>query len=60
MTQRILVVDDAPDMRQLISQALEEHSFATLTAPDGNTALDLARHERPANCAANQVSQLLC
>lgn len=44
---RILVVDDDPQLRQVIRQALEEDGLAVETAADGRQALDQATRRRP-------------
>jgi two-component system response regulator MprA len=38
----VLVVDDDPDIRVLLSDLLATEGYAVLTAPDGLAALDLA------------------
>jgi CheY-like chemotaxis protein len=44
----ILVVDDDPTIVRLLTLALEQDGFRVVTANDGETALRLARLERPA------------
>lgn len=44
---KILVVDDDPQLRDLVSLALTRASFDTLTAADGRQALIHAARERP-------------
>jgi DNA-binding response OmpR family regulator len=39
MTTRILVVDDSPTIRKVVSGLLERHGFETLQAADGQSAL---------------------
>lgn len=46
MTQ-ILIVDDQPEIRRLLSITLEK-SFEILESEDGQTALEMARQYRPA------------
>lgn len=41
MTKTILVVDDDPAQRRLLQAAVERHGFRTLTAGDGQAALDM-------------------
>jgi DNA-binding response OmpR family regulator len=41
MTERILVVDDSPTIRKVVSAILDRGGFATLTAADGIEALDV-------------------
>ena len=43
----ILVVEDEPDIRELVRLHLEREGFAVAEAADGRQALDLARTERP-------------
>ncbi len=44
----ILVVDDEPDIRNLVALHLRKEGHRVLTASDGNQALRLARERRPA------------
>jgi two-component system alkaline phosphatase synthesis response regulator PhoP len=46
--QRILVVDDDPDITRLLRAYLEQSGFTVLSAADGASALQLLRTERPA------------
>jgi len=43
----VLVVDDEPAIRLVCRLNLRTAGFETIEAPDGETALDLARSERP-------------
>jgi DNA-binding response OmpR family regulator len=43
----VLVVDDDPQVRQVIQWALEDEGFAVLTAGDGRAALGVIRDQRP-------------
>lgn len=43
----ILLVDDDPDIVQLLKMTLEPEGFRLLSASDGDTALAIARAERP-------------
>jgi two-component system alkaline phosphatase synthesis response regulator PhoP len=43
----ILIADDDQDVMSVIVETLEPEGYRVLTASDGNTALDLARKERP-------------
>jgi two-component system OmpR family response regulator len=45
--RRVLVVDDEPDIRDLVQVALRFHGFAPVAAATGARALHLARHDRP-------------
>jgi DNA-binding response OmpR family regulator len=47
MPQLILVVDDEPKVARLARDYLEKNGFRVLTAGDGQSALTVARHERP-------------
>jgi DNA-binding response OmpR family regulator len=44
---KVLIADDQPTMRQLVRLTLESGHFEILEAPDGDTALALARRELP-------------
>ena len=46
-TQRLLVVDDDPEIVRLIRAYLEKAGFEVLTAHNGNTALHILRREKP-------------
>jgi twitching motility two-component system response regulator PilH len=43
----VLIVDDSPTDRHVISRALEGHGFEILVASDGEEALVLAESRRP-------------
>ncbi len=45
--QTILVVDDTPNLRQLLSSYLSQEGYRVLTAVDGREALFIARQEKP-------------
>jgi DNA-binding response OmpR family regulator len=47
MTQLILVVDDEPKVARLARDYLEKNGFRVLTAADGQSALTIARREKP-------------
>ncbi len=47
-TQQILVVDDDHDIVRLVRAYLEKAGYRVLTAYDGETALHILRHDRPA------------
>jgi DNA-binding response OmpR family regulator len=43
----ILIVDDAPNILELLRLYLEDAGYRTVAATDGPTALDLHRREQP-------------
>lgn len=45
--QRVLVVDDSPTERQVLSDFLTKQGMAVLTAEDGEQAVACARTEQP-------------
>ena len=45
--QRILLVDDDPNISHLVKLYLEKEGFAVIEAARGDTALDLFRKETP-------------
>jgi two-component system alkaline phosphatase synthesis response regulator PhoP len=47
MSQRILVVDDDPQIVRLLRASLEQAGFQVFVATDGETALHMLRRERP-------------
>ena len=47
MSQLILVVDDEPKVVRLTRDYLEKNGFRVITAGDGQSALTIARHEKP-------------
>lgn len=48
LSERILIVDDEPDLCRLLVVNLEEMGFATITAETGGAGLAAAARERPA------------
>jgi DNA-binding response OmpR family regulator len=44
---KIMVVDDDPDLRQVLSLRLRANNFDTINACDGYSAIALAQKERP-------------
>ena len=44
---RVLVVDDEPNIVELLTVSLKFQGFAVMTANDGNEALKIAREFRP-------------
>ena len=47
MTEKILVVEDSDDTREMMARLLELESFAVITAEDGRAGLKLAASECP-------------
>lgn len=47
MAKKILIVDDEPGVRKILSLRLEGKGYAVLTANDGVEAVQLARQENP-------------
>ncbi|MCA1564422.1 MAG: response regulator [Acidobacteria bacterium] len=47
MNYRILVVEDAPDTRELLRLLFEAEGYAVLTAGDGLSAVEMALRELP-------------
>lgn len=47
MKERILIVDDEPHIRRILTFLLQQRGYETLTAADGVEALDVARTELP-------------
>ena len=45
MSRRVLIIEDEPAMRLLLQDFLETVGYEVLTAPDGQTALDIADRE---------------
>ena len=48
MPDEILVVDDDPDSRRVTAESLIRAGHATALAADGDEALAIAEHDRPA------------
>lgn len=48
MSESILIVDDEPDLLEMVEFNLEKAGFRVLTAATGSQALSVARAERPA------------
>ena len=44
---KILVIDDDPQVRELLSRVLEREGYDTCVAADGAEGLDVAREQRP-------------
>lgn len=47
MSQKILVVDDSDDTREMMSKLLEMEAFTVITAEDGRAGLSVAAAELP-------------
>lgn len=45
--KRILIVDDEPDVVSYLEMLLQDQGYETVSAEDGNEALEAARRERP-------------
>ena len=41
MSTRILVVDDSPTIRKVVSSILDDQGYETITAENGEDALDM-------------------
>ncbi|HDQ44066.1 MAG TPA: response regulator [bacterium] len=48
MSAKILIVDDDPGIRRLLSKFLEREGFITLQAEDGLEGVEMAKKEEPA------------
>lgn len=46
-TQTVLLIDDEPELRNLVSQRLEHAGYRVLTAPDGPAGLMVAKTQHP-------------
>ena len=47
MEKKILIVEDEPDIREAISEAVAEAGFSVITAENGATGIELALAEHP-------------
>ena len=47
MAKKILIVDDEPDVVSYLEMILQDNGYETLTAANGNEALELVRSEKP-------------
>lgn len=47
MDKRILIVEDEPDIREAMAEAIEQAGFEALTAENGNVGLTKALAEKP-------------
>lgn len=46
-SKKILIVDDEPDVASLLNLMLKSKGYETITAGDGQEALEKARNEKP-------------
>ena len=51
MAKRILVVDDEPDIRRLVAEALEVTGYDVHTAANGGEAVRTAASISPTSCS---------
>ncbi|MBP6986140.1 MAG: sigma-54-dependent Fis family transcriptional regulator [Alphaproteobacteria bacterium] len=47
MAYEILIVDDESDIREVISDLLQDEGYQTRSAPDGETAIEMVKQRRP-------------
>lgn len=47
MSKKILITEDSPTLLAMMKDALEEAGYATITAMDGQEALDKTKKEKP-------------
>lgn len=47
MSKKILIVDDEPDLLNLLKARLEDVQYNVITASDGKSALEIAKNEKP-------------
>jgi CheY-like chemotaxis protein len=55
----VLIVDDDPDIREVLSMVLEVRGYHTATAEDGQAALDAMRTEKPALVLADLMMPIM-
>ena len=48
MTKKILIVDDEPDIVSYLEMVLQDQGYETVTAGNGNEALEMVKQESPA------------
>ena len=48
MTKKILIVDDEPDIVSYLEMILQDQGYDTVTAGNGNEALEVVKREKPA------------
>jgi CheY-like chemotaxis protein len=47
VNEKILVIDDEPDVRTFLTAVLERAGYVTVTAGDGLNGFEIARREKP-------------
>jgi len=47
MAKKIMVVDDDPDIVEFLVSIFSERGYATCSAPDGESAMEVMERERP-------------
>ena len=47
MTKKILIVDDEPDIVSYLEMVLQDQGYETVTAGNGNEALEMVKQEMP-------------
>jgi CheY-like chemotaxis protein len=55
----VLIVDDDPDIREVLSMVLETRGFHTATAEDGEAALRVMRDGKPALVLADLMMPIM-
>ncbi len=59
MPKTILIVDDDPGMRNMLSMVFEEAGFISQTARNGQEALRLLEHQRPSLVVSDLMMPML-
>jgi DNA-binding response OmpR family regulator len=52
---KILIADDSPTVRSLVSARLEADGYEVVAAEDGQQAVELARAEHPDACVLDKI-----
>lgn len=47
LVKKVLIVDDEPDVVSYLEMILQDNGYQTLTAKNGNEALEILRREKP-------------
>ncbi|MCK4245107.1 MAG: response regulator [Candidatus Omnitrophica bacterium] len=47
MSKKILVIDDDPDIREMIKSRLKANGYTVIVASDGSEGLEMAKREHP-------------